>query len=242
MHTLYKNICEGVMLMPTINSFIRFLHASPGTPAVDIYTDGNLVLNNLAYNQTSEYLVVGPENMHVQVYPSGEDTDPLLDTELTIPPSETITTAIIGMAPDISLLPIYFDVAVRDNDDALIRFANLSPALSEVSLAIEDGAILFSDVGYSQVTNYQVIDPENYLLQLFMANEEGNILASGSVEVVPRYAFTVYAIGITEGEPSIEISYYSDLIPYYSDQVQETVFRKDTSQTGNAPRINLLYK
>ena len=242
MHTLYKNIYEGVILMPTINSFIRFLHASPDTPIIDIYADGNLVIKDLAYNDTSEYLVTGPENMHIQVYPSGTDTDPLLDTELTIPPSETITAAIIGAAPDISLLPLYYTVAVRDNDDALLRFTNLSLLAPAVNLTIEDGATLFRDVAYTQVTDFQVIAPGTYSLQIFRADEEEKCLAAGAVEVVPRYAYTVYAIGLTEGEPPVEIGYFSDLIPYYTDEVQETIFSKDTLQTGNAPRINLLYK
>ena len=75
--------------MPTINSFLRFLHASPGTQAIDIYTDGNLVIKDLAYNETSEYLVVGPGNIHIKVLPAGENTTPLLDTELNIA-NETI--------------------------------------------------------------------------------------------------------------------------------------------------------
>lgn len=228
--------------MPTINSFIRFLHAAPGTAAVDIYSDGNLVVKDLPYNEISEYLVVGPENMHIQVFSAGEETTPLLDTELIIPPSETITAAIIGVAPDIILLPIYYNVAVRDNDDALIRFTNLSPVLSAVSLAIEDGAVLFSDIDYTQITDYQVIAPQNYALQLFRTGEEGDILASGSLEVVPRYAYTVYVIGLIEGETPIEIGSFRDLIPYYSDMIQETVLRRDTSYSNNAPRINLIYK
>ncbi len=228
--------------MPTINSFLRFLHASPGAGAVDIYTDGNLVLQNVAYNELSEYLVTGPEDMHIQVFAAGETECPLLDTELTIPPSEAITAAIIGTLPDISLLPIFANLVPRDNDDALIRFANLSPDLPEADLAIEDGATLFSNVGYTQVTEYEVIAPGSYTLRLRNANGDDTILASGSIEIEPRTAYTVYATGLVEEEPLLEIGFFSDLIPNISNQVKETVFRKDTSFGGQAPRINLFYK
>lgn len=228
--------------MPTINSFIRFLHASPGTPSVDIYTDGNLAVKNLAYNELSEYLVTGPEDMHIQLFSAGETENPLLDTTLTIPPSEAITAAIIGTLPDISLLPIFVNVVPRDNDDALIRFTNLSPALTDADLAIEDGATLFSNVGYTQVTDYEVIAPGSYTLRLRNAQGDDSVLASGSIEIEPRTAYTVYAIGLTEDEPPLQIGFYSDLIPNISNQVKETVFRKDTSFGSQAPRINLFYE
>jgi hypothetical protein len=228
--------------MPTINSFIRFLHASPGAPAVDIYTDGDLVLKNVAYNEISEYLVVGPENLHIQIFPAGEDSNPVLDTELNIPPSETITAAIIGTLPDISLLPIFLNVAPRDNDDALIRFTHLSPAAPDVDLSIEGGTTLFINVGYTQVTEYEIIDPGSYTLQLRLADGDDKVLASGNIEVIPRNAYTVYAIGLAEEEPPLEIGFYSDLIPNISNQIKETVFRKDTSSIRKAPKINLVYK
>lgn len=228
--------------MPTINSFIRFLHAAPGASAVDIYTDGNLVLKNIAYNEISEYLVVGPEIIHIQVFSAGEASTPLIDTELNIPPSETITVAIIGISPDISLLPIFLNVAVRDNDDALIRFTHLSPEAPDVNLSIEGGDTLFSDVGYTQVTEYEVIEPGSYTLQLRIANGDDTVLASGTIEVKPRNAYTVYAIGLAEEDPAIEIGYFTDLIPFFSNEIKPTVFRKDTSSTSNAPKINLIYK
>ena len=228
--------------MPTINSFIRFLYASPGTPAIDIYSDGNLVLESLAYNETSEYLVVGPGNMQIQVFPAGEDSTPLLETELNIPPSEMITIPIIGTLPDISLLPILFGVSPRDNDDALIRLTNLSPTAPNIDLAIEGGVTLFNDVGYSQVTEFEIIEPGTYILQLRIGNDDDTVLASGTMKVKPRNAYTVYAIGLVEENPPLEIGFFTDQIPFFSQQINPTVFRKDNWSISRVPRITLVYK
>ena len=228
--------------MPTINSFIRFLHVSPGAPAIDVYTDGNLAIKNLGYNELSESLVTGPEDMHVQGFAAGESENPLLDTELTVPPSEAITAAIIGTPPDISLLPIFLNVAPRDNDDALIRFANLSPAVSEIDISIEGGTTLFCNVRYTQVSEYEIIEPGSYTLQIKMANGDDSVLASAPLEVIPRIAYTVFALGLVAEEPLIEIGFYSDQIPFFSDQITETIFRKDTTFSSQTPRIKLVYK
>lgn len=228
--------------MPTINSFIRFLHASPGTLAIDIYNDGNLVLESLSYNETSEYLVVGPGNMQIQVFAAGEDSNPLLETELNIPPSEMITVSIIGTLPDISLLPILFSVSPRDNDDALIRFTNLSPTAANIDLAIECGVTLFSDVGYTQVTEFEIIEPGPHTLQLLIANDDDTVLASGTIKVKPRNAYTVYAIGLAEENPPLEIGFFTDQIPFFSQQITPTVFRKENFSISKVPRITLVYK
>ncbi|NLB88449.1 MAG: DUF4397 domain-containing protein, partial [Syntrophomonadaceae bacterium] len=95
--------------------------------AVDIYIDGNLVFRKVAYKKITKYLPVGPENMHIQIFPAGDNTNPLIDTNIDIPPSERITYAIIGTSSDIRLLPIMLSVAPTDTPTTLVRFANLSP-------------------------------------------------------------------------------------------------------------------
>lgn len=227
--------------MPTINSFIRFLNVSPRIPAVDIYSDGNLVFSNVAYNELSEYLVVGPEEMHIQVFAAGEDSTPLLDTELNIPASSAITIAIIGTPPDISLLPIFFSVEPANNDEALIRFAHLSPTAPPMDLAEADGTTLFNGVDYTQVTDFETIMPGTYDLQLRLAGED-KLLANEALKVLKRKAYTVYAIGIPEGDPPLEINYYQDQIPFISDQIGKTEFRRNTAFDNKAPHIILVYK
>lgn len=226
--------------MPTINSFVRFFHASPGAPAVDIYTDGNLAFENVSYSEITEFLVVGPEDMHIQVFATGEKSDPLIDTQLNIPASESITVAIIGTPPDVSLLPIFLSVQPTTTDDGLIRLAHLSPTAPNVDLTIEDGATLFSDVAYTQVTDYETLTPATYNLQLRLADDD-EVLLTETLHVIPRKAYTVYAIGIPGGDPPLELGYYSEQIPFIGNRVQRTEFRRKPS-TGKAPQVTFVYK
>lgn len=227
--------------MPTINSFIRFLHASPGAPAVDIYTDGNLVAENVAYNEISEYLVVGPESMLIQVFVAGDDTTPLINTEVDIPASSAITIAIIGIVPDISLLPIFFDAGPTTSKAALIRFANLSPTSIPINVTIEDGATLFSGVGYPQVTDFEPIAPGTYTIELREPNEN-QIITSESLTLESLRAYTIYAIGLAEGEPPVEIGFYQDQIPFIGENsVVKTEFSKPAGP-NTGPVIRLIYK
>lgn len=225
--------------MPTINSFVRFLQASPGAPAVDIYTDGNLAFQNVAYHELTEFLVVGPEDMQIQVFATGEESNPLIDTQLTIPASENITVAIIGTPPDVSLLPIFLSVEPTTTDDGLIRLAHLSPTAPNVNLTIEDGATLFTDVGYTQVTDFATIAPGSYNLQLRSASDD-TILLTAPLDVQIRKAYTVYAIGIPGEDLPLELSFYEDQIPFIGSTITKTEFRKNPS-AGRSPQITFVY-
>lgn len=228
--------------MPTINSFIRVLHASPGTPAIDIYANGNLIFQNLAYNEISEYLPVGPGVMHIQVFAAGEESNPLIDTELNIPPSERITIAAIGTLPDISLLPILLSVQPAETLETLLRFTHLSPNAPRVDVTTTDGTVLVHDIGYTEVSNFETVASGTYSLQLRLANEEEVVLTSEPLEFIPGYAYTVYAVGLAGEEPPLEIDYYKDQIPYIGDRLDvKTEFRKPIASAKNPPKINITY-
>ncbi|KUG04857.1 hypothetical protein ASZ90_017737 [hydrocarbon metagenome] len=230
------------MYLPTINSFIRFLHASPGAPEVDIYTDGNLMVQNLDYNTVSEYLPVGPEIMRIQVFPAGENSNPVLDTEYSIPPSERITLAIIGTLPDLTLLPILMGIGTTDNDDSFVRFANLSPDDARFDLSIADGAGLFNDIGYTELTDYVRIAPDTYTFQIRMAGSDEVLATSKPILFNPRFAYTIYAIGYLKDEPLLEIGFYDDQVPFIGNKVErKTEFRKMSSSTDKPPRITFIY-
>ncbi len=227
--------------MPTINSFIRFLNASPGSPAVDIYFDGELVFDNIVYNELSNYLVVGPKEIHVQVFPTGEEGSPLLDTQLSIPASSTITAAIIGTMPNIGLMPIFFSAEVTQDSNALIRFVHLSLTAPAMDLAQADGRVLFTDVQYTQLTDFEKLTPGLYELQL-QETGGGQVCATDELKAAERKAYTVYATGNWEGEPALDIFYYQDQIPYFDDLTAKTEFRKDTAYVKRVPTIIIRYK
>lgn len=224
--------------MPTINSFIRFLHASPGTPTVDVFADENLVFENVAYNELSDYLVVGPADMHIEVFPAGERSNPLIDTIVTVPPSERITIAMIGTPSDLSLMPIFLPGEPITTEDGRIRFAHLSPGTPNLSLTVEN-VLQFEDISYTQVTDFEPIAPGTYNLQLRLFGED-EVLVQKSLRVKERTGYTVYVVGLLEGEPSLEISFYDDLLPFIGSLNGKTEFRKEMT-AGKALQINFVY-
>ena len=78
---------------------------------------------------------------------------------------------------------------------------------------------------------------------LQLRSSDGTVLASGTIKVKPRNAYTVYAIGLAEENPPLDIGFYTDQIPFFSQQaIPTTVFRKDNWSVSKVPRITLVYK
>ena len=53
------------------NAMVRVLHGAGDAPAVDIYADGGLIRENLAYSNITDYLTVPGGEYLIQVVPTG---------------------------------------------------------------------------------------------------------------------------------------------------------------------------
>jgi len=74
-------------------SYLRILHASPGTPNVDIYANAALIAANLSYRGFTEYLQLLPGRYNIKVFRAGTTAPVLLDTEVELP-VQSINTAV----------------------------------------------------------------------------------------------------------------------------------------------------
>ncbi|NLJ71497.1 MAG: DUF4397 domain-containing protein [Syntrophomonadaceae bacterium] len=199
--------------MPTINSFIRFLHVSPNTTNVDIYCDEEILAKDLAYNKISDYTPTGPEDKRIQIFATSESEQLLLDTTVSVLPSEKITYAIIGTLPEISLLPIFLKVEPIENPEVLVRFANLSSNVPNLDVVFLENESFFTNVGYSEVTNYETILPDTYYVKLKPTDAKEIIFTSEAIELESGYAYTIYTLGLLGDTPALDVDYYYDQIP-----------------------------
>ena len=187
------------------NSYFRLLHASPNAPVVDIYLNNALAVRNLAYRGFSQYLTVPPGIYNIKVYPSGQQNIPILDTSITIPERSIQTIAAIGIAPDISLLPVNEPAEPTLPDKVFLRFAHLSPNAPNVDVALPNNSILFNDVSYMEVANYTAVNPGNYTFYIRAAGTNQNVLYVPNINLKPNRFYTIYAVGIAGGNPPLQV-------------------------------------
>lgn len=186
-------------------SYVRALHASPNSPAVDIYLNDTKLVENLSYEEFTEYLAVTPGYYTVKVYPAGNTKDLVLSTNVNIPPHTISTTAIVGVLPTLSLLPMLEPKGPTIPGKFFLRFGNLSPNSPNLNLTFANGTALFRNIPYKSVTDYASLTPGNYHLQLRDTNTNKVVLDAPNIRLRGNRFYSIYAVGLLGGKPPLKI-------------------------------------
>ena len=181
-----------------MTSYIRILHASPNAPAVDVYANEDLIIENLAYAQMSPYIPLPSASYNIRVYPTGTTRDPIIDTDVYIPPNTVFTVGAIGSLPNISLYPIPEPSIAQNSGNTCVRFVNLSPNAPAVDVALEGGTIVFNDVAYKGVSNYICIVPGTYMFKVSPTGSQDAVLMVPDITLEEDVYYTIYVLGLFE--------------------------------------------
>ena len=195
----YESIINDQYRQPLKNSFIRVMHASPNAPPVDIYENGNLIIQNLAFKDFSQYMSVIPGTYNIQVYPAGKKVKPIIDTSLIIPENTVFNVSVIGELPNISLYPIPEPTTAQNFGRACVRFVHLSPNAPAVDVTLSDGKKVFSNVNYTEFTQYACIPSGSYTFQVYPTGSKDIVLTVPNVQLMANNYYSIYLVGEVGG-------------------------------------------
>ncbi len=186
-------------------TYVRLLHAIPNAPAVDVYLNEDLVVEGLAYSKFTSYLTVEPGDYVVEIFPTGTGDMPLIRTELSLPDKKIFTVAAIGLPTSSSLYPIEDPMIQLEKGKLGLRFGHLSPDAPPVDIQTDNGDILFNNVSYKQVTDYQILDPETYTVNVVPTGTNNSVLMVPNVKLRKNRFYSIYAIGLVGDQPYLQV-------------------------------------
>lgn len=196
--------CSHKMRQINPVSYIRFLNASPNSPAVDVYLNERLLFKNLAYKSFSDYVNIPHGTYNIRVFPTGNAENPIIDRSLFIPAEKIFTIAAVDNYPNINLLPIEDIRRPKIPNRALIRFVNLTSDSSSLDLGLSNGNILFPNVSYKEVTQYIPMTPGVYTMQINISDSHNRVLHVPNVRLAPNRFYSIYSVGKLSGSPEIQ--------------------------------------
>ncbi|SMO50968.1 DUF4397 domain-containing protein [Melghirimyces algeriensis] len=182
---------------------IRVIHASPDAPAVDVVANGQTIGQNLAFGQVSETLSLPAGSYQIGVYPRGQRGQPLYSEEVTLQPGRKYTIAAINRLDDLNLQVIEDEPRVREGMSK-IRLVHLSVDAPPLDLATDGGDVLLFNLTYPNVSEYYVSPPAIQDLELRAAGSERVLLEIPNVSLRPDSAYSIYVLGLSEGEPPLQ--------------------------------------
>ncbi|WP_228547602.1 DUF4397 domain-containing protein [Filobacillus milosensis] len=216
---------EGDMAM------VRVLHASPDAPAVDVYVDGNVVVEGAGFKSATDYMELSAGEHMVEIYAAGTmgEQDPVISTNLTVEAGMAYTLATINNVDNLELKALQDEMTVSEGM-AKVRVGNLIPNAPAVDVAMVEGDALFSGAEFSMVTDYNEVEEGTYDLEIRtnsgtptqLIDLSGTMLESGKV-------YSAFAVG-TVANPEVIILENTVAITNSNDS--------DTSKSGSDSDTN----
>lgn len=201
---MYKN--KNVVYFQRQNPVgrVRVMHAVPDAPNVDVYANNQMVVDNLAFGDYTDYLSVPEGTYEISLYVAGTKNSPVLSDTLTVNSNSISTVAAVGNLSDIEFLAITDANEVKTPGKSMIRFLHLSPNAPAVDITLPDGTVIFSDTSFLQITPYIDVMPMDYTLQVRVAGTEDIVLTVPNVGLDADKYYTVYAIGLVGENPELQ--------------------------------------
>jgi len=142
-----------ILLMTTVisaqgGSQVRFVHAVPAAPAIDIYANGQLVIDALEFGQATTYVNAAAGIHNITVTATGTIT-PLWEQQITLGESSALTM-IASSAADLQFIPFEDDLAALAEGNArflLIHAIADGPAVDVVTM---DNAPIAQNLDYNR--------------------------------------------------------------------------------------------
>ncbi|WP_125152398.1 DUF4397 domain-containing protein [Clostridium rectalis] len=186
-------------------SYLRLLHASPDAPKVDVYLNNKILVKNLEYKDFTDYFAMQPGYYVLKVYPSGSTSVPVIDTNIFISNNQILTGAILNFLKELYFKPIEDTVMSPIKDKVMLRFAHLSPNTRSVNVSIANSGIIFTDISFSEVTQYEAIDPGIYGIQVRGSNTDDVLLLSPNIILKGNNFYTIYLVGLSNSNPPLQL-------------------------------------
>jgi len=180
-------------------SNLRVAHLSPDAPNVDVYVDGDAVLEDVPYRAVSEYLELAPGTYDVMITAAGDQDTVVFDDELEVPEGDFTVAALGELAEENqSFAPAVFEDDLSDPGEmARVRLVHASPDAPAVDVTVhESGDALFEDVAFGEAATAEV-PAGSYTLEVRPAteNNDGDVVATFDVELMAGTVYSAFAVG-----------------------------------------------
>lgn len=180
----------------------RIIHASPDSPAIDLLIDDTAVFTDVAFGDITDYIAVSAGTHTVTLQTHGDDT-PLL-TELLNFAASDHTLAAAGMSSALELLKFVDDNRTPGPGMVRGRLVHLSPGAPAVDVATDDGAVLFSNLGYRDAGDYVEVLAGTFELEIRLAGTT-IVLDTTSLTVRANRVYSMFAIGTPSNLEFVQI-------------------------------------
>jgi hypothetical protein len=185
---------------------LRAVHAAPDVGEVDVYVDGELAIEGLAYTDATDFQALGEGDFQIQVTAAGDDVEnAVLDTSLTLDQGEMVTLVVYGSGTDVDFFTYEHDWDDPENDQARIVLVNATSDEADVELQYNDESFGDGLLDFGN-TSTETVDAGDYNFEVVSGDQTVTTIDGFNVSAGQTYS--VFVMG-TEG--AYEAVTYEDM-------------------------------
>jgi MYXO-CTERM domain-containing protein len=202
---------------------VRVIHASPNTPAVDVYVneipDGSAAITNLTFTNGTGYVPLPTGNYDFRVTLNGQTGVALSALGVPIDGATDYTVAAIGFTASIAPLLLVDNNSAPSPGNAKVRFVHAAPDVPAVDIGINTNGTntgtLFDNTLFGNAADegYIQVPAGTYNLGVFLAgNANGLALPVNGLSLADGQVYTVFAMG-SLAQGNVQAVVFTDPIP-----------------------------
>ncbi len=195
--------CQTEPVVSENNPMIRTLSAAIVNSPLDVCVNDELSIEDIGTGARTDHVEADPQKFDMATGATGtpcDETTPITGLENIQLTADVFSTVVI--LPDgVSAIQIIDDTTMLSAGQGRIRVINMSEDSGSVSVVIENGDELFSDVGFNDAGTFGYIDIDagTYNLILIPSADESMSKISEDFEIKEGTTYTVFFTGRIDG-------------------------------------------
>lgn len=195
---------------------VRFVHVYSGGGPVDVYVDGNLTVQQLAFGTATEYATMPAGDRQIQIVATGEDPSAaLIDTTISVEDGSAYNVLIGGQEDQLDARSYEVNIDDIDPGRARIRFVQAAPDTGNVDVELaalsnieepgtvgngtagetDDGLEPVSDLGFNDTSDYQTVIAGTYDMIVRETGTDEELITAPSIELASGNVYDVVVLG-----------------------------------------------
>ena len=231
---------------------VRVAHMSPNAPNVDVYVEGDAVLEDVPFGAVSQYLDVPAGERSVEITAAGDPDTSVFSGPVPVEADTSYTVAAIGELGDdadqaFEPLVLEDDNSDPGGDTARVRLVHASPDAPAVDVTLaSNGDALYDGVEYGG-SGYVEVPAGDYTLQVRGDPEsnDGDVVAEFDVSLAGGEVYTGFAAGYLSPDDEPADTPFDLLVTQDTGGSMETETESDPASvrvahmSPNAPNVDV---
>ena len=185
---------------------VRFVHASPDAPAVDIAlaNGGDVLFPNVSFKGVGDYIEVPGGVYDLEVRAAGTDIVVLSLPNIPLDNATVYTVFAAGFfMPAKGEAPLQAILATDRVADARVRAIHASPDAPNVDILVNDG-VAFGNAPFTGITDYANLAPDTYNIKVVPAGAVNPVVIEADLPFARDEDTTIIALNVLDSiEPLV---------------------------------------